>query len=66
MAEQWKITELTALQQVAIDRLLTQWTTVSEPRPMPGGGGCVMVEVQGETTENTMTLGIETDGYTHS
>tara|TARA_R110000824_G_scaffold193824_9_gene376250 strand:- start:1254 stop:1430 length:177 start_codon:yes stop_codon:yes gene_type:complete len=56
---------LTDAQQTAYDRLLTEWTTVGEPSPMIGGG-CVMVEVTGEQTGNTMWLGIETDGYTHS
>ena len=42
-----------------------RWPKVSEPAPMIGGNGCVLVHVQGESG-GSMWLGIEPDGYTHS
>jgi hypothetical protein len=57
---------MTDAQQVAYDLLLTRWSTVGEPKPLLGGGGCIMVEVTSDNTGITMLLGIETDGHTHS
>jgi hypothetical protein len=55
---------LTDAQQTAYDRLLTIWTTVSDPSPMIGEA-CVMVEVTG-SSGCSLWLGIETDGLTWS
>ena len=54
--------EGTEEQHAAYGRLLERWSKVGQPQ---SGFGCWMVEVTGESG-NTMWLGIEPDGHTHS
>jgi hypothetical protein len=45
-----------------LDNWKVHWSTIHK---LPAED-CIMVVVEGKETGNTMTMGIETDGYTHS
>ena len=57
--------ELTSEQQTALNRLRDDGVAVDTVLRTWGQEGCIMVEVTGDWGQ-TMWLGIETDGYTHS